>query len=60
MPDKETNDRAESALDARSLDTLEHLSEEVHERRIDQSIAHIRVDYDALEVEEGVKFLIYR
>ena len=59
MPDQQANDRAESALNAGCLDTLEHLGEQVHESGVDQPVAHIRVDDDALKVEESIEFLVY-
>lgn len=58
VPDQEPHDGAEPAFDSRRLYALEHLRKQIHELGVYQAVAHVRVEDDALEVEERVQLLV--
>ena len=59
MSDQESNHRTKFAFNPRRFDCLQHLNKQIHERRVDEPVAHIRVDNNALKVRQCIQFLVH-
>lgn len=59
MSYQEPNHRTKFAFNPRRLDCLQHLNKQIHERRVDEPVAHIRVDNNALKVGKCIQFLVH-